>query len=131
MERLYDLLHRRLAARRSAAACSRRTSRSSPARGRHDEPRPSTGGDASDARRADARASPPGLASPLVVVLVLYGGLALTVDFPRAALGIQSDEATYYMMGHSLAAGWRPDLPPRGPRARLARVPDRARRASS
>ena len=25
------------------------------------------------------------------------------VDFPRAAIGIQSDEATYYMMGHSLA----------------------------
>jgi hypothetical protein len=36
-------------------------------------------------------------------VLCLYGGLALTVDFPRAALGIQSDEATYYMLGHSLA----------------------------
>ena len=29
--------------------------------------------------------------------------MALTVDFPRAAIGIQSDEATYYMMGHSLA----------------------------
>jgi hypothetical protein len=38
------------------------------------------------------------------VMLVLYGGLALTVDFPKAAIGIQSDEATYYMMGHSLAA---------------------------
>jgi hypothetical protein len=37
------------------------------------------------------------------VVLCVYGGLALTVDFPRAAIGIQSDEATYYMMGHSLA----------------------------
>lgn len=36
-------------------------------------------------------------------LLCVYGGLALTVDFPRAALGIQSDEATYYMMGHSLA----------------------------
>jgi hypothetical protein len=36
-------------------------------------------------------------------VLCLYGGLALTVDFPRTALGIQSDEATYYMMGHSIA----------------------------
>jgi hypothetical protein len=35
--------------------------------------------------------------------LAVYGGLALTVDFPRAAVGIQSDEATYYMMGHSLA----------------------------
>ena len=37
------------------------------------------------------------------IVLCAYGGLALTVDFPRAAIGIQSDEATYYMMGHSLA----------------------------
>jgi hypothetical protein len=37
------------------------------------------------------------------VLLCVYGGLALTVDFPRAAIGIQSDEATYYMMGHSLA----------------------------
>ncbi len=37
------------------------------------------------------------------VLLCIYGTLALTVDFPRAALGIQSDEATYYMMGHSLA----------------------------
>lgn len=38
-----------------------------------------------------------------LVLLVVYGGVALTVDFPRAAIGIQSDEATYYMMGHSLA----------------------------
>ena len=37
------------------------------------------------------------------VLLCVYGGVALTVDFPRAAIGIQSDEATYYMMGHSLA----------------------------
>ena len=37
------------------------------------------------------------------LVLCLYGGIALSVDFPRAAFGIQSDEATYYMMGHSLA----------------------------
>jgi hypothetical protein len=36
-------------------------------------------------------------------ILCLYGGLAVGVDFPRAAIGIQSDEATYYMMGHSLA----------------------------
>ena len=38
-----------------------------------------------------------------LALLLLYGGVALTVDFPRAAMGIQSDEATYYMMGHSLA----------------------------
>ncbi len=39
----------------------------------------------------------------VTALLCIYGGLALTVDFPRAAMGIQSDEATYYMMGHSLA----------------------------
>jgi hypothetical protein len=38
----------------------------------------------------------------VAVVLSLYGGLAVTVDFPRVALGIHSDEATYYMMAHSL-----------------------------
>jgi hypothetical protein len=37
------------------------------------------------------------------VLLTMYGALALTVDFPRAAIGIHSDEATYYMMAHSLA----------------------------
>ena len=36
-------------------------------------------------------------------LLFVYGGVALTVDFPRTAMGFQSDEATYYMMGHSLA----------------------------
>ena len=38
-----------------------------------------------------------------LLLLCVYGGFALSVDFPRAAIGIQSDEATYYMMGHSLA----------------------------
>jgi len=33
----------------------------------------------------------------------VYGSLALTVNFPKAAYGFQSDEATYYMMGYSLA----------------------------
>lgn len=37
------------------------------------------------------------------VILALYGGLALSVDFARAAGGFKSDEATYYMMAHSLA----------------------------
>ena len=37
------------------------------------------------------------------LILLLYGGLAVGVDFPRAAMGIQSDEATYYMMGYSVA----------------------------
>jgi hypothetical protein len=45
----------------------------------------------------------PGLLAALLVLFV-YGGLALSIDFPRAAFGFQSDEATYYMMGHSLAA---------------------------
>jgi hypothetical protein len=36
------------------------------------------------------------------VLLCVYGTLALTVDFPRAALGFKSDEATYYMMAYSL-----------------------------
>ncbi len=48
------------------------------------------------------RRSAPGLVL-VTALLCVYGGLALTVDFPRAAMGIQSDEATYYMMGHSLA----------------------------
>jgi len=38
-----------------------------------------------------------------LLLLCLYGGVALSVDFPRTAMGIQSDEATYYMMGHSFA----------------------------
>jgi hypothetical protein len=45
----------------------------------------------------------PGLIAA-ALCLCVYGALALTVNFPRAAMGIQSDEATYYMMGHSLAA---------------------------
>ena len=44
----------------------------------------------------------PGLAAA-AVILCVYGGLALGVDVPRIAGGFFSDEATYYMMGHSLA----------------------------
>jgi hypothetical protein len=36
------------------------------------------------------------------VFLCIYGTLALVVDFPKARVGLQSDEATYYMMGLSL-----------------------------
>ena len=53
-----------------------------------------------------AAGRPANLRPGLILVaaaLAVYGGLALAVDFPRAAIGIQSDEATYYMMGHSLA----------------------------
>ena len=52
-----------------------------------------------DLRPLDPR---PGLLAAAVVLLV-YAGFALSVDFPRAAYGFQSDEATYYMMAHSLA----------------------------
>jgi hypothetical protein len=38
-----------------------------------------------------------------LVLLCVFGGIAVSVDFPRAAIGFQSDEATYYMMGYSLA----------------------------
>ena len=62
------------------------------------EPRTS----AAEGRVAARAALLPGVVLALLV-LSIYGGLALTVDFPRAAIGIQSDEATYYMMGHSLA----------------------------
>ena len=36
-------------------------------------------------------------------VLILFGGVALSTDVPRTALGFKSDEASYYMLGHSLA----------------------------
>src|SRR5690606_9005974 len=36
-------------------------------------------------------------------ILAIYGGLALSVNFRTAAVGIQSDEATYYLMAYSLA----------------------------
>jgi hypothetical protein len=37
------------------------------------------------------------------VVFAIYGGMALVVDFPTAAEGFHADEATYFLMGHSLA----------------------------
>ncbi len=43
----------------------------------------------------------PGLVAA-ALLLCVYGTLALTVDFPRAAFGFKSDEATYYMMAYSL-----------------------------
>ncbi len=43
----------------------------------------------------------PGLIAA-AVFLCVYGTLALAVDFPRAAFGFKSDEATYYMMAYSL-----------------------------
>ena len=43
----------------------------------------------------------PGLIAA-AIFLSVYGTLALAVDFPRAAIGFKSDEATYYMMAYSL-----------------------------
>ena len=43
----------------------------------------------------------PGLVLAAILFCV-YGTLALTVNFPKAAYGFKSDEATYYMMGLSL-----------------------------
>ncbi|HXE80000.1 MAG TPA: hypothetical protein VNK41_04560 [Vicinamibacterales bacterium] len=37
------------------------------------------------------------------LILALFGGGALALDVPRAVMGFKSDEATYYMMAHSLA----------------------------
>jgi len=44
---------------------------------------------------------PGAIACALIGLLLLT--FALTVDFPKVAFGFQSDEATYYSMGHSLA----------------------------
>lgn len=38
-----------------------------------------------------------------LVIAAVYGGMALSVDFKNASGGIQSDEATYYLMAYSLA----------------------------
>jgi hypothetical protein len=44
----------------------------------------------------------PGLALA-AIFFCIYGALALTVNLPKATYGFKSDEATYYMMGLSLA----------------------------
>ena len=47
------------------------------------------------------------LTEPGTVAAILLGllltGFALAVDFPKAATGFHSDEASYYTLGHSLA----------------------------
>jgi hypothetical protein len=40
------------------------------------------------------------------VFLCIYGTFALVVNLPKATVGFKSDEATYYMMGLSLAHDW-------------------------
>lgn len=44
----------------------------------------------------------PGVLVSLAVGLVLLA-IAFSVDFPRASVGFKGDEATYYLLGHSLA----------------------------
>ncbi len=51
-------------------------------------------------RRSDAT---PGVVAALLL-LCLYAGWGVSVDFPRAAFGFQSDEATYYLMTHSIVS---------------------------
>jgi hypothetical protein len=57
-------------------------------------------------RRRPPRALPaprdPGLVAALLLGVLLVA-FALTVDFPKAAIGFQSDEATYYTLAQSLA----------------------------
>jgi hypothetical protein len=55
-----------------------------------------------DAERSRARARTGWFGA--LVIAAIYGWIALTVHFPTAAYDIHSDEATYYLMGHSLAA---------------------------
>lgn len=49
--------------------------------------------------------SDPGAVATLILGLLLLG-FAVSVKFPVVALGFQSDEATYYSLGHSLAQDW-------------------------
>jgi hypothetical protein len=51
---------------------------------------------------AAVRRIDPGVGAAVAVALVLLGAAA-TIDFPRAEHGFKGDEATYYMLGHSLA----------------------------
>jgi len=44
----------------------------------------------------------PGLLAAAVLFL-FYGGVALSIDVPKTTFGFHSDEATYYLIGHSLA----------------------------
>lgn len=49
-----------------------------------------------------ARRLLPGVAAAAAVALILLG-VAASIDFPKAEHGFKGDEATYYMLGHSLA----------------------------
>jgi hypothetical protein len=64
-----------------------------------------------------ARLRDPGVVAALLVAVILTG-FALAVDFPKVAYGFQSDESSYYTLGHSLAS----DLDFAYDRGDLARV---------
>jgi hypothetical protein len=49
--------------------------------------------------------SDPGAVATLILGVLLLG-FALSVKFPVVAFGFQSDEATYYSLGHSIAEDW-------------------------
>ena len=57
---------------------------------------------AGETRRARTFLQNPGVVASLALGLVLVA-FALSIDFPKAAYGFQSDESTYYSLGHSIA----------------------------
>src|SRR5207237_1181079 len=79
------------AALRSVASCL----------ARHEAPRRAGRRSVVSHRRRGRVTLRPGLVLA-AVFLCVYGTFALAVDFPRAAYGFHSDEATYYMMAWSL-----------------------------
>ncbi|MEX2273418.1 MAG: hypothetical protein WD690_18250 [Vicinamibacterales bacterium] len=54
-----------------------------------------------EASASESRLRPGVIAAALV--LALYGGVAVSIDVPQTTFGIHSDEATYYLLGHSIA----------------------------
>ena len=105
-----QLRHRRVRPQDGAAlrSAARRVARDEAARRaaggpvvpvRRAHPEPVRGAGRVEGRRVTLR---PGLALA-AIFLCIYGTLALAVNLPRATYGFKSDEATYYMMGHSLA----------------------------
>ena len=60
-----------------------------------------------------------------LLLLCVYGGLAISVDFPRAALGYPERRSHLLHDGVQPRARWRPDLSPRGSDARVARISER------
>ena len=139
MERLYDLLHRVSRATHRKGAVQADLSFLDPrlpavareGTGMTREPAPRLRARRRPPRRRCVPASfRPGAVLALVLLCV-YGGLALSVDFPRAAIGYPERRGDLLHDGAQPRARRRPDLPPRGSGARLARVSERARPACS